>query len=151
MGSNSNSNRKRQKVRMLFFFVIVSLLSSFLHLALLLFRLFLFQQLQQQAGHKRKEPDGRDGIYVGGDSNVGRHGGTEGADGANGCVFFYVFVLSTLRFYSYHSSSFPITSVQQQAARMGQINVSGDGNAGRDAGGQAGTTGTSSSDIEDNC
>ena len=93
---------------MLLFFVIVSLLSSFLHLTLLLFRLFLFRQLQQQEGHERKEPDGRDGIYVGGDSNVGRHGGTEGADGANGYAVLYVFVLSDVLFYSYHSSSFPI-------------------------------------------
>ena len=36
--------------------------------------------------------------------------GTEGADGANGYVIFYVFVLSDLLFYSYHSSSFPIIS-----------------------------------------
>ena len=106
---------------MLLFFVIVSLLSSFLHLTLLLFRLFLFRQLQQQAGHERKEPDGRDGIYVGGDSNVGRHGGTEGADGANGCVVFYVFVLSDLLFHSYHSSSFPIIfSVEYNKRRAGQ-------------------------------
>ena len=75
---------------MLLLFVIVSLLSSFLHLTILLFRLFLFRQVQQQAGHERNEPDGRDGIYVGGDSNVGRHGGTEGADGANRYVVFYV-------------------------------------------------------------
>ena len=95
---------------MLLFFVIVSPLSSFLHLTLLLSRLFLFRQLQQQAGRERKEPGGRDGICVGGDSNVGRHGDTAGTDGANGYVFFCVIVLSSLLFYSYHSSSFPITS-----------------------------------------
>ena len=80
-------------VRMLLFFVIVSLLSSFLHFTLLLFRLFLFRQVKQQAGHERKAPDGRNA-----------------ADGANGYAFFYVFALSTLLFYSYHSSSFPIIS-----------------------------------------
>ena len=99
---------------MLLLFVIVSLLSSFLHLTLLLLRLFLFRQLQQQAGHERKEPDGRDGIYVGDDINVGRHGGMEGADGTNGCVIFYVFVLLDVLFYSYHSSSFPIISFSME-------------------------------------
>ena len=106
----------------LLFFVIVSLLSSFLYLTLLLFRLFLFRQLHQQAGHGRKEPDGRDGIHVGGDSNVGRHGGTEGADGANGYVILYFLVLSDLLFYSYHSSSFPIIdfSVEYNNRRAGR-------------------------------
>ena len=80
-------------IRMLPLFVIASLLSYFLHLALLLFRLFLSRQVQQQAGHKREARDGRDA-----------------ADGANGYVFFYVFFLLTLLFYSYHSSSFPIIS-----------------------------------------
>ena len=36
--------------------------------------------------------------------------GTESADGANGYVFFYIFVLSTLLFYSYRSSSLPSIS-----------------------------------------
>ena len=60
---------------MLLFVVIVSLLSSFLDLTRLLFQLFLFRQVQQQAGHKRKAPNGRDGTYTGGVSNVGQHGG----------------------------------------------------------------------------
>ena len=98
------------------------LLYSFILIIFLLFRLPLFRQLQQQAGHERKEPDGRGRIYVGGNSNVGRHGGTEGTDRANGYVFFYVFVLSTLLFYSYHSSSFPITSfsVEYNNGRAGR-------------------------------
>ena len=69
---------RKGPVRMLLFFVIVSLLSSFLHFTLLLFRLFLFRQVKQQAGHERKAPDGRNA-----------------ADGANGYAFFYVFALST--------------------------------------------------------
>ena len=48
------ATREGQQVRMLLFFVIVSLLSSFLRLTLLLFRLFIFRQLQQQAGRERK-------------------------------------------------------------------------------------------------
>ena len=78
---------------MLLFFVIVSPLSSFLHLTLLLSRLFLFRQLQQQAGRERKEPGGRDGICVGGDSNVGRHGLT-GRMGASSFVLLSFLVSS---------------------------------------------------------
>ena len=80
---------------------------SFLRFALLCFRLFIFRQVHQQAGHKRKAPAGWDGVYAGGDSNVGRH---RGGRRSNGYVFFYFCILSTLLFYSYHSSSFPIIS-----------------------------------------
>ena len=67
----------------------------------------LFQQVQQQAGHKRKAPDGRNGTHAGGDSNVGRHGGRR--RGQRVCL-----LLCFCPFYSpllfYHSSSFPIIS-----------------------------------------
>ena len=74
-------------------------------------------------------------------------GGTEGADGANGYVFFYFFVLSTLLFYSHHSSSFPIVSfsVEYDNRRAGRDGPTRAAIVTRDGtGGQAGTTGTSS-------
>ena len=106
------------------------------------FPIIFFRRLQQQAGRERKEPDGRDGICVGGDSNVGRHGGTEGTDGANGYIFFYICFCtfySPLLFLSFFffSDYFFFNGVQQQAGRMGPM-------ATRDGTGeQADITGTS--------
>ena len=68
--TGGNSNAGRTSTHAIIFF----LLSSFLRFTLLLFRLFIFRQVQQQAGQKRKTPDGQDGTYTGSDSNVGRHG-----------------------------------------------------------------------------
>ena len=91
-GGNSNAGRTWGEGRNGYAFCCFSLLfiyfHLFLHFTLLLFRLFLFRQVQQQARHQRKTPAGRDA-----------------AGGANGYVFFYMFVLLTLLFYSYHSSS----------------------------------------------
>ena len=102
-GSEQQRGKDQGGVRVLLFFVIVPLRSSSFHFTLLLFRLFLFRQVKQQAGHERKAPDGRNA-----------------ADGANGYAFFYVFALSTLLFYSYHSSSFPIISFQRSITTGGQ-------------------------------
>ena len=72
-GGNSNTGMTTGRHAIIFCHCFSTFI--FFRLTLLLFRLFRFQQLQQQAGHERKEPDGRGGIYVGGDSNVGRHRG----------------------------------------------------------------------------
>ena len=70
---------------------------------------------------------------------------TEGTDGANGYVFFYVSVFSILLFYSYHSSSFAIISfsVEYNNRRAGQDRPIRAAMATPDGtGGHTGTSGT---------
>ena len=96
----TTATREGQQVRMLLFFVIVSLLSSFLHLTLLLFQVISFPT-STTTGGTRKESAGR-------------------TDGANGYIFFDFLVLSTLLFNSYHSFSFSIVSFSWSITAGGQ-------------------------------
>ena len=88
-------------------------LSMFLHFRLFFVSLFFFSdyflsnKYNNRQGTKGKRQTAGAGHTR---AAIATWDGTEGADRANEYVFFYVFVLSALLFYSYHSSSFPIIS-----------------------------------------
>ena len=124
---------KGQQVHMLLCFVIVSLLSSFLHLTLLLFRSLLFRQVQQQAGNERKVPAGRTRRDIRGRRY--QHGttrrGQTGQPGTSSFVFLSFllssFILIILLLFRLSLFQWSITTGRQDGA---------DGNTGRDGGGR---------------
>ena len=132
-GGNSNAGRTTSTYAVIFchcsstFIFSSSYSSSFL--------IIFFRQLQQQVGHERKEPDGQDGIYVGG--NEGRDKGA----GRHDCFFSYfsLFFISHLLCISFVANY----SNRRGGAEWGgtrRDDAGGDSNAGRD-GGQAGEGG----------
>ena len=105
---------------------------------------FFSDKYNNRRGTKGKRRRDGTGMYAGGDSNVGRHGGGRRGQRVRLLLFF---VLSTLLFYSHHSSSFPIVSfsVEYDNRRAGRDGPTRAAIVTRDGtGGQAGTTGTSS-------